>query len=68
VAPDRSHLALADNARESVIVADLDLAAATGKYALESLEHPRFLAPYWKRMLSEVRRRAKDSLRRFDLA
>lgn len=68
VAPDRSRLALADNEREAVIVADLDLSKATGKYASESLEHPRFLAPHWKRMVAEVRRRAAQSLRRFDLA
>ena len=67
VAPDRSRLALADNERESVIVADLDLARATGEYARQSLERPRFLAPYWKKMVAEVRRRAKGSLRRFEL-
>lgn len=59
VAPDRTRLALADNATESVIVADLDLSKATGKYAVESLEHPRFLAPHWKRMVAEVRRRSE---------
>jgi predicted amidohydrolase len=67
VAPDRSRLALADNARESVILADLDLSAATGKYARESLEHPRFLSRSWKRMLRDVRSRVKDAVRRFDL-
>lgn len=67
VAPDRRRLALADNARESVIVADLDLQKATGRYARESLDHPRFLSPHWRRMLAEVRRRAADSVRRFGL-
>jgi predicted amidohydrolase len=68
VAPDRTRLALADNESESVIVADLDLSKATGKYAAESLRHPRFLASHWKRMIADVRRRAAESLRRFDLA
>lgn len=67
VAPDRTRLALADNAGESIIVADLDLAKATGKYARESLDHPRFLSAHWKRMVRDVRARARDSVRRFDL-
>jgi predicted amidohydrolase len=67
VAPDRSRLALADNETESVIVADLDLSLATGKYARESLEHPRFLSQYWKRMLRDLRSRVRDSVRRFGL-
>jgi len=67
VGPDRSRLALADNATESVIVADLDLSKATGKYAREGLDHPRFLAPHWKRMVADVRRRASGSLARFGL-
>ena len=67
VAPDRTRLALADNKGESLILADLDLSLATGKYARESLEHPRFLSLSWKRMLRDVRRRVKDSVRRFGL-
>lgn len=68
VAPDRTRLALAANEGESVIVADLDLSKATGKYAADSLEHPRFLSPHWKRMVAEVRRRAARSLKTFGLA
>jgi len=67
VAPDRSRLALADNSRDAVIVADLDLSRATGKYARESLAHPRFLSPHWNRMLRDVRSRVRDSVARFDL-
>jgi predicted amidohydrolase len=67
VAPDRSRLALADNKGESVLLADLDLSLASGKYALESLDNPRFLSPFWKKIVAELRRRAKDSVRRFDL-
>ena len=67
VAPDRARLALADNASESVIVADLDLSRATGKYARESLDHPRFLSAHWNRMLRDVRSRVRDSVSRFDL-
>jgi predicted amidohydrolase len=64
VAPDGSFLQLADNRRERVLVETLDLSQATRKYALESLEHPRFLAHHWRRMLAEMRRRvrASDSL------
>lgn len=67
VAPDRSRLALAGNEREEVIAALLDLSKATGKYAKESLEHPKFLSEHWKRMLRDVRRRVRDSVSRFDL-
>lgn len=68
VAPDRSRLALADNATESVIVADLDLSKATGTYAADSLRHPRFLAPHWRRIIVDLRRRAAGSLRSFGRA
>lgn len=59
VAPDSRVLALADNRSEQVITADLDLAQATGKYATDSLTHPRFLAAEWKRILRKVRTQAK---------
>ncbi|MFM8471025.1 MAG: carbon-nitrogen hydrolase family protein [Limisphaerales bacterium] len=59
VAPDSRVLALADNRSEQVITADLDLAQATGKYAADSLAHPRFLAAEWRRMLRKVRAMAK---------
>ena len=59
VAPDSRVLALADNRSEQVIFADLDLAQATGKYAADSLAHPRFLVAEWKRMLRTVRVQAK---------
>lgn len=67
VGPDRIPLALANNEHETLIVADLDLSRATGKYAQESLEHPKFLSRYWERMVQEVRRHARYSVRRFGL-
>lgn len=65
VAPDGTFLQLADNRREHVIVETLDPSRATGKYALESLDHPRFLAPHWRRMVAEMRRRVRVSDRSF---
>ena len=65
VAPDGSFLQLADNRRERVLVDDLDLSRATRKYALDSLEHPRFLASHWRRMLPELRRRVRETDRMF---
>lgn len=65
VAPDGSFLQLADNRREGVFVAELDLALATRKYALDSLKHPRFLTGHWRRLLPELRRRVRDTDRRF---
>ncbi len=59
VAPDGRVLALADNRSEQVILANLDLAQATGKYAVDSLDHPRFLAAEWRRMVRQVRAQAK---------
>lgn len=59
VAPDSRVLALANNRDEAVITADLDLAQATGKYAADSLAHPRFLSADWRRMVRKVRAQAK---------
>lgn len=59
VAPDSHVLALASNRDEAVITADLDLAQATGKYAADSLAHPRFLSVEWQRMLRRVRAEAR---------
>ena len=59
VAPDSRVLAIANNREEAVITADLDLAAATGKYAVDSLAHPRFLSADWRRMIRKVRTQAK---------
>ena len=59
VAPDSRVLALANNCDEAVISADLDLAAATGKYAADSLVHPRFLSADWRRMVRKVRAQAR---------
>lgn len=61
VAPDGSFLKLADNRRESVLVASLDFSRATRKYAVDSLQHPRFLASHWRRMLPELRRRVRTT-------
>ncbi len=65
VAPGSSFLKLADNRREKILVADLDLSLATRKYARDSLRHPRFLAPHWRRIVTEMRRRVRESDRIF---
>ncbi len=59
VAPNGRVLALANNHDETVLTAELDLAAATGKYAADSLAHPRFLSADWRRMIRKVRAQAK---------
>ena len=61
VAPDGSCLRLADNRREQVLVEDLELSRATRKYALDSLQHPRFLASHWRRVLPELRQRIRQT-------
>lgn len=65
VAPDGSILELADNRREAVITAELDLSRATRRYALDGLRHPHFLARHWRRLLPEMRRRVRENDRRF---
>lgn len=64
VHPDGRVLRLADNQSEAILIADLDLAAATGQYPLESLDHPRWLARHWRKVLPVLLRRAlrKDAL------
>ena len=61
VAPDGTFLQLADNHRERVLIHDLDLSRATRQYARDSLQHPRFLATHWRRLLPELRRRARET-------
>lgn len=65
VSPDGALVQLADHRRETVLVGDLDLSVATRKYALDSLQHPRFLARHWRRILREVRQRVHETDRRF---
>ena len=65
VAPDGAFLELADNRRERVLVHDLDLSQATRKYARDSMQHPRFLAGHWRRLLPELRRRVRETDRTF---
>jgi predicted amidohydrolase len=65
VAPDGSFLKLADNRRETVLVADIDLSQATRKYALDSLRHPRFLARHWRRMLPQLHQGIRETDRIF---
>lgn len=67
VAPDMRVLKLADNENEAVITANLDLTNATGKYARESMDHPRFLSPTWKKLVREIRRASLTSTAGFDL-
>ena len=61
VAPDGAFLELADNRRERVVVDDLDLSQATRKYARDSMQHPRFLAGHWRRILPELRQRSRET-------
>lgn len=67
VASDMKVLKLADNENESVLVADLDLSRATRRYALEGMEHPRFLKSHWKTMIKAVQQNANNVTRQFDL-
>ena len=65
VAPDGSFLQLADNRREHLLVESLALSRATRKYAVDSLQHPRFLAAHWRRILPELRQRVRQTDRTF---
>jgi predicted amidohydrolase len=53
-------LAEAGYYQEEMISAVLDLDRATRSYVKDSVEHPRFLKPYWEQMIEECRRRADE--------
>ena len=65
VAPDGSFLRRADNRRESIIAADIDLAGATRTFAKESLRQPRFMVRHWRQARSDMRNRIRESDRQF---
>lgn len=67
VAPDMRVLQLADNENEDLLIANLDLTKATGKYAKESLDHPRFLSSTWKGLVRQIKAEAKRSTEGFEL-
>lgn len=52
-------LRLADNQSPQIITANLNLAQATRNYAQDSLRHPAFLKPHWKKLITELKHRAK---------
>jgi hypothetical protein len=54
-------LRIANNQDEATLIADLKMADATGQYALESLEHPRWLAAHWKSLLPKLVRKARQT-------
>lgn len=56
--PDGLPLAEAGCYQEEMITAVLDLEKADRRYALDSLNDPRFLRPHWERILKAVRARA----------
>jgi predicted amidohydrolase len=56
VAPSSQVLALANNRKEMLIHARLDLSEAGCKYPREALREPRFLRAHWKAMLAACRR------------
>ena len=65
VDPKGTLVKLADNHNEAILTADLDISAATRKYARESLEHPRVLARHWKSLLSKLVKQAREKDLRF---
>ena len=60
---DASGLPLAEAGwyEEEMITAVLDLSRADRSYAIDSLNDPPFLRPYWEQMLAEVRARAGET-------
>lgn len=58
--PNGLPLVQASAHQEEMITAVLDLDRANRRYALDSLNDPPFLKPFWEPMLAEVRRRADD--------
>jgi predicted amidohydrolase len=60
VVADGGVLAHAGHEEEAVLVRELDMEAATRKYALEGMAQPRFLSTAWKRMVREVKKSAQS--------
>ena len=58
-------LAQAGNEKEDLIVGTLNLEQADRKYALDSLQHPRFLSKHWKKIVSEAKKQAKIESAKF---
>ncbi len=58
--PTGLSLAEADWYSETVITARLDTAAADGRYALASAEHPEFLRPYYEKIVADIRARKDE--------
>ncbi len=56
--PSGMPLAEAGWYQEEMITAVLDLDRADRSYAVDSLKDPPFLQPYWRKILTEVKRRA----------
>ncbi|HZS04578.1 MAG TPA: carbon-nitrogen hydrolase family protein [Blastocatellia bacterium] len=56
--PNGIPLAEAGYYQEEMITAVLDLARADRSYVLDSLQNPPFLAPYWRQMIEEMKKRA----------
>lgn len=52
-------LRLADNHSAQIIAATIEVGQATGRYARESLAHPAFLSSHWRKMIAEVKARAR---------
>lgn len=59
VHPSGEVLCIANNRDEALLMADLKMADATGKYALDSLEHPRWLAAHWRSLLPKLLRKTR---------
>lgn len=58
--PTGLSLVEADAYSETVVTARLDMAAADGRYALASAEHPEFLRPHYQRIIQEIVARKDD--------
>ncbi|MCP5516486.1 MAG: carbon-nitrogen hydrolase family protein [Verrucomicrobiales bacterium] len=63
VAPDTTRLDWIGNREEGLAVATLNLALATGRYAADSRQQPRFMAPFWRGMIraAQVRQRTDNA-------
>jgi len=61
--PTGLSLAEAGFYQEEMITARLNLAKATARYALASMEHPRILRRFWKQMVALALKRANDPVR-----
>ncbi|MCF6314305.1 MAG: hypothetical protein L3J39_17790 [Verrucomicrobiales bacterium] len=60
IAAVQMHFASTIDHNEEIITATLDMNLASGKYALDSLQHPEFLRQHWRSIIADSKEQAQS--------